>query len=352
MEPSDNDTAKALPASAAIDIVHKPSDQSFQVVTQKRREKKQKKKMDAIKSEYVCSEVKKDDSDSTTLRELLFTQDEDVGQLYGVVPVNNSSSDSALLSSSSSSIQSHHMALTDEPPQVQSIGRHHSTESFALSSELSSFSEGEITKSIEELAEKMGLQFSTAAGGKGDEKGKEVVTKKSKKKRKSKGRVKDVDSECPQDVAGSPETGRAQLETKQKMGKKKGKSNQKTEKSKKGDSKKKISVTRRRLDSLTTSSDEERVFEPPCLSQVVEVAEERKVDEEDKERLIQKMEYKIISKKPPALFETPTTKPLFHKVGLLACLIARKYVCYAVSSCISGCLIFSGNFSHVLFNEH
>ena len=127
---------------------------------------------------------------------------------------------------------------------------------------------------------------------------------------------------------GSPELGRAELGAKQeregeegdvkKVESKKKDGGRRTEKSKKkkdGARKKKVPAMRVRLDSLTTSSDEERGIDSPRLFRVEEVVEplqERKTESEEKLR--QRLERKIISKKPPALFETPATEPLFHKV--------------------------------------
>ena len=232
-------------------------------------------------------------------------------------------------SSSNSSIHSErvsnsHIVLDDVPLEVQDIRRHHNTESFTLSSELSSFSEGEIspTKPIGAVAE-IGLTLQlttneTIVSGEGERI--KTVTKRNKKKRKGKrGKDKDVVTESMQGLKGNQEIETTHLGKKQEVEKKKGKNCRKTEKSrkKKANSNKKPSVVRKRLDSLTTSSDEERVFDSPRLSRVVELVEERKVEGESEERLRQRLEHKIISKKPPAMFETPATEPLFHKVGCL-----------------------------------
>ena len=131
-------------------------------------------------------------------------------------------------------------------------------------------------------------------------------------------------------TSSSPEVGRSELGTtdKKEGGKKKKKGEKKKEGhkveqvKKKGDSMKtkKASIQRLRFDSLTTSSDEERGIDSPHLSRVEEVAEplpergEVEKKEESEERLRQRLERKVLSKKPPAMFVTPATEPLFHQV--------------------------------------
>lgn len=231
--------------------------------------------------------------------------------------------------------------------------RQHSTESFTLSSELSSFSDGELspTKLIAPVEGSMrSIQNDNSVTGKG-EKNKKEGRKKNKKKRKGRGKseqkytvVNDVDSI---QSGSSPEVGSSVLGTKQEGGMKEGgkKKDQGGEKRKEGGrmfepmkkgapmKAKKASTMRIRFDSLTTSSDEERVIDSPCLSRVEEVAEPLPEDgkevgeseKESKERLRQRLEHKILSKKPPAMFETPATEPLFHQV----------HVAYMHSICVS-----------------
>ena len=239
--------------------------------------------------------------------------------------VHASSSDSILQSSSSSSsIQyeppitaSDTVALTDEVKLVNGA-QNHNVETFPLSSELSSHSEGELspTKPFGQVSGKNDPSKSDKDKKSG---------KKSKRKRKGASGQKD---DPPKGVDGSPELGRAELGAKQeregeegdvkKVESKKKDGGRRTEKSKKkkdGARKKKVPAMRVRLDSLTTSSDEERGIDSPRLFRVEEVVEplqERKTESEEKLR--QRLERKILSKKPPALFETPATEPLFHKV--------------------------------------
>lgn len=275
-------------------------------------------------------------------------------------PPNNSpevSSDSILQSSSSSSITTTHCepvsgaSLAGEQQQTLIKKRQHSTESFTLSSELSSFSDGEHspTKHIHVAPAEdstRSIKNGNSDTSKG-EKNKKEGRKKNKKKRKGRGKseqkegvMNDVDSA---QSGSSPEVGHSVVGTKQETGMKEGgkKKDRGGEKRKEGDRKlepmkksspmkaKKASIMRLRFDSLTTSSDEERVIDSPLLSRVEEVAEPlaedgREVGErerESEERLRQRLEHKILSKKPPAMFETPATEPLFHQVHVHTCII-------------------------------
>lgn len=201
--------------------------------------------------------------------------------------------------------------------------RQHSTESFTLSSSLS---EGEIspTKPIRQV---MAGRDSMANIGMGTEENKEAsATKKSKRKRKGRG-GKGGQKDGIQSMDSSPEVGRTELGTrdkkeegKKKKGERKKEGGHKVDQVKKKGDSVKAKKQRIRFDSLTTSSDEERGIDSPRLSRVEEVVEplpereevERK--EESKERLRQRLEHKVLSKKPPALFVTPATEPLFHQV--------------------------------------
>ena len=212
----------------------------------------------------------------------------------------------------------HDVAVTEAKLKPPHKGMNHSTESLTLSSEQSIFSEGELsptkpTRLVMEISPCM-TNSQTRISSKSEK-------KKSKKKRKGgagKGEQKEV-AEAPD---SSPEVGRVDLAVSQERGggkKSKGRKRKdgvrKTEQAKK--IAKKTSIARIRLDSLTASSDEERGIDSPRLSQVEEVVEplpER--GEESKERLRLRLEHKILSKKPPTMFETPATEPLFHKVHM------------------------------------
>lgn len=257
------------------------------------------------------------------------------------------SSDSILQSSSSSSIPNcEPVSLVSDDPdislereQLEILGkkRQHNTESLALSSELSSFSEGELspTKPIGPTIPGEGSTRSSTSDTSKGEKSKKEGRKKNKKKRKGRGKSEQKDAGV-NDADGvqygsSPEVDRSMLGMKQEReggkkkdrgGEKRKEGGRKLEPMKKGApmKAKKASIMRIRFDSLTTSSDEERVIDSPRLSRVEEVAEplaedEKKENErESKERLRQRLEHKILSKKPPAMFETPATEPLFHQV--------------------------------------
>lgn len=275
------------------------------------------------------------------------------------------SSDSIPQSSSSGSITTAHcepvssgfdatLAGEQQPTLIKK--RQHSTESFTLSSELSSFSDGELspTKHIAPVEGSMRSIWNDNSDTGKSEKNKKEGRKKNKKKRKGRGKseqkdavVNDVDSA---QSGSSPEVGSSVLGTMQERGTKEGgkKKDRGGEKRKEGGrmfepmkkgspmKAKKASTLRIRFDSLTTSSDEERVIDSPCLSRVEEVAEPlaedgREVGEgerESKERLRQRLEHKILSKKPPAMFETPATEPLFHQVYIHICIV---YVCHELT---------------------
>ena len=215
--------------------------------------------------------------------------------------------------------------------QLDMLGtvRQHSTESLTLSS---SYSDGEIspTKPIRQVITGGDLMVNNHDGDLDTENKKEGATKKNKRKRKGRGGKGQKDGTQSVDSTGSsPEVGRAELGARDKKegGKKKDRKGEKRKEGshkmkKKGDSvkAKKASIQRIRFDSLTTSSDEERGIDSPRLSRVEEVVEplpEREEVErkgESEERLRQRLEHKILSKKPPAMFMTPATEPLFHQV--------------------------------------
>ena len=287
--------------------------------------------------------------------------------LESAADVDNSpetSSESALQSSSSSSIVGSSEQVQPlssgegggggEKPRAmlqQQAVRQHSTESLTLSSEFSSLSEGELApvKPVRLVVEAgLGTQEGDSAASKKNDNGQKLSAKKTKKKRRGRGKGEQKAAlegiEGADSTGSSPEMGRAELGTKQdrdkKEGGKKKDRERKGEKRKEGGHKvgetkksellraKKAAIKRLRFDSLTTSSDEERGIDSPRLSRVEEVAEplpekeggERgrvgggRSEQESEERLRQRLEYKIISKKPPALFETPATEPLFHQV--------------------------------------
>ena len=231
--------------------------------------------------------------------------------------------------------------------QLGGKGRQHSSESLTLSSELSSPSDGEFspTKPVRQVlrvgvADQDGDKSAKSAKGK-----KSNAKKHSKKKRKGKGKTEQsmVAEENGVD-SSSPEMGRAQKGVqgedggRRKEGEKKaqggrsGLRGRKEEGWSKGEPLKiqKAALKRIRYDSLTTSSDEERGAEPFHLSRVEELVEPPPEEEEEKrerkglrggegegeskERLRKKLEQIIISKKPPAMFETPATDPVFHQV--------------------------------------
>ena len=251
------------------------------------------------------------------------------------------SSDSVLQSSSNNSIQFEIPTVTDskaltDTPQVGQGGRHHTTESFTLSSEQqSSYSEGELSPT-KPISPPTGME--SALSHRSDasiaDEGRKTGSKKSKRKRKSRGGKNGQEGEVSvsqQTVDSSPELGitlfatkedttKAEEEGVKKAERKKKGDGVKSKKKKKGDAKKKKTPAMRiRLDSLTTSSDEERGIDSPRLSRVEEMVEPLPEKEECEERLRQRLEHKIISKKPPAMFETPATDPLFHKVCSTHC---------------------------------
>lgn len=73
-------------------------------------------------------------------------------------------------------------------------------------------------------------------------------------------------------------------------------------------------LQRTRSDSYTTSSDEERWLEGWRAGSGREGEEGREVANE--EQVKAKLQRRIESRKPPALFETPATDPIFHQVKL------------------------------------
>lgn len=285
------------------------------------------------------------------------------------IDANNSpeaASDSVLQSSSGTGITGMHfepIRLVSGSPdapltkrQLQTLGkvRQRNTESSTLSSELSSFSEGEPfpTKPVRHVpgAGSISIHNGNTEASKSEE-CKKAGTKKSKKKRKGRGKSeqKDVsENKSGEDSTGSsPEVGRTELGTKHSKdvkegGKKKKDKDRKGEKRKEGGRKieqtkksdpMKAKIKRIRFDSLTTSSDEERGIDSPRLSRVEEVAEplsERgeKVggnERDSEERMRQRLEHKILSKKPPAMFETPATEPLFHQVHVHVNIVFTMY---------------------------
>ena len=231
-------------------------------------------------------------------------------------------------------------------------GRQRSSESITPSSEPSSPSDGEISLlgHVQQVLEESGA--GKQGTGKGS-KGKKPSTKKQlKKKRKGKSsRSESVVTGNEGAVNSSPEAVRAEKGVQKRKGgvKKKEKEEEKVGEGEKGGGRKnnevwdkqrllstqKAAQQRRRYDSLTTSSDEERMVDPLPLSRVEELTEpppeeeeqegEGKVGrggaqgrvssaEESRERLRQRLEQKIMSKKPPAIFVTPATDPVFHQV--------------------------------------
>lgn len=233
----------------------------------------------------------------------------------------------------SESVSSDHDGTrTEMQQQTAQRGQYHRTDSLTLSSELSSFSEGELSPTkLPRSVTGASSPMPTEKNDEGEETNKSG-TKKSRKKRKSRGGKSGQGnvSERTQvtDDISSPETVRAELAAKQgrkeegkkkkKKGDKKKEGGQSTKKS--NSTAKKCSSMRIRLDSLTTSSDEERLVDSPRLSRVEEVLEpppakdDLKEIGESEERLRQRLEHKILSKKPPSTFETPATEPLFHRV--------------------------------------
>ena len=258
--------------------------------------------------------------------------------LFDVESPDNSppsgSSDSALQSSSCSSIQCESPANSVDRvhADTQPVERHHTSGSFTLSSELSSFSEGEISPT-KPVGPAVGLEsaVSNRIGSSSNRNDEEKKTK-SKRKRKNRGAKsgqQDEVSETQKSADSSPELGAKEEdkgEEARKVGTKKKEGGTKSKKKKKGDAKKKKPPFMRiRFDSLTTSSDEERGIDSPRLSRVEEVAEPLpEGKEESEERLRQRLEHKILSKKPPAMFETPATEPLFHKVCYVVCVYLQE----------------------------
>lgn len=249
------------------------------------------------------------------------------------------SSDSALQSSSCSSIQCESPANSVDRVHTgtQPVGRHHTSGSFTLSSELSSFSEGEISPT-KPVGPAVGLESAvsnriSSSSNRNDE-DKKTKSKRKRKNRGAKSGQQDEVSETQKSADSSPELGRTEFGAKEeekgeearKVGTKKKEGGTKSKKKKKGDAKKKKPPFMRiRFDSLTTSSDEERGIDSPRLSRVEEVAEPLpEGKEESKERLRQRLEHKILSKKPPAMFETPATEPLFHKVYYVVCVYLQE----------------------------
>ena len=220
----------------------------------------------------------------------------------------------------------HDATATETQQQTDQRGRNHRTESFTLSSELSSFSEGELSPTKLPRSGAACSPFTVTGNSDKADENKKTGTKKNRKKRKSRGGKGGLTGSAQvTDDISSPETARAELAAKQGRKEEGKKKKKKGEKRKEGGQSnnniaKKSSKMRMRLDSLTTSSDEERVIDSPRLSRVEEVVEplpvkdERKVVGETGERLRQRLEHKILSKKPPSTFETPATEPLFHKV--------------------------------------
>ena len=339
----------------------------WQTAESKKRRKKRHKKF-AEKSESESSSIDRKLSDSgeehsTTAmeHESLPEKHADVHNVHvcstdPVADASGTSSESVLQSSSASSVQWEDPTNTFgivEPSSETQNGH----QSFALSSELSSFSEGEILPS-------KSISGETAELSSGDKK---TSGPKKKRKRKSKGTGL---PQAQKGVDSSPEMGRAEFGAEKEKAKEreeieedrksigtenKDRGGRKTDKSKKkkdGVKKKKIPVMRLRLDSLTTSSDEERGIDSSHLSQVEEVAEllpEKTAESE--ERLRQRLEHKILSKKPPALFETPSTESLFHKVSVQ--IVNTSWYNLIVSlPCIAGCVLLSSDHPCVPFCEH
>ena len=306
--------------------------QGWQTVDSK---KKKRHKRTTGKNKGEKSDIDKIDCQGVTVEQTVSVEGASDVLLYDVECTEDSrraSSDSVLQSSSCSSIQSQPPAnnAVTQLAATDVVGRHHTSGSFTLSSELSSFSEGETspTKTVGPAIESaLGHCIASVSNKSGDDK-KTKIKRKRQNRGGAKGGRQDEASEAQKHADSSPELGRAEflakneeeagevvrrVETKKKEG------GVKSKKKKKGESKKKKpSSMRIRCDSLTTSSDEERGVDSPCLSRVEEVAEPLpESKEENKERLRQRLEHKILSKKPPAMFDTPATEPLFHKVCML-----------------------------------
>ncbi len=85
-------------------------------------------------------------------------------------------------------------------------------------------------------------------------------------------------------------------------------------------------VHRTRSDSYTTSSDEERWLEGRREAGRRDGGEGREAV--DEEQVKAKLERRIQSRKPPSLFETPATDPIFHQVRHRAQASAYNIVAY------------------------
>ena len=295
-------------------VVRKAHD--WQTVDSKTKKRHQK---TTDKTNGEMSDIEKKDSSGVTMETTVPVEGAKNALLLDVESLDKSpsaSSDSALQSSSCSSIQSEPPANADNTvTQQTAVGRrNHTSGSFTVSSEMSSFSEGETspTKSVPVA----GIEYEE----------KKTKIKRKRKNRGAKSGLQDEALEAQKNQDSSPELGRAEFGAKKEEEKegegarkfetKKKEGGAKSKKKKKGDAKKKKPTSMRiRLDSLTTSSDEERGVDSPCLSRVEEVTEPvPESKEESQERLRQRLEHKILSKKPPAMFDTPATEPLFHKV--------------------------------------
>ena len=172
------------------------------------------------------------------------------------------------------------------------VDRLKSSDSFTPSSELSSPSEGEAPPESGDLNTSASTKLPPSGG-----KGKKSSAKKHQKKLKK----------------GKKSTDK---------GKQSGRGNQND--NKESSSKKRLQFQRARSDSYTTSSDEEHISEMTkrvsCKAELQEAPRSVAVSlvEEggmmDGEKLRLQLQYKIESRKPPFVFETPATDPIFHQV--------------------------------------
>ena len=99
---------------------------------------------------------------------------------------------------------------------------------------------------------------------------------------------------------------------------------------------------RRRSDSLTTSSDEEHTTLPPhpsSSSSLPPPSPSPLSFGEDLGAMKEHLKRRIFSRKPPALFETPATEPVYHEVCVCVCVCQNALrfehcVCVCVCVCV------------------